>query len=71
MFVVHGRQTAEPMHFELVERTSTHSITFAVNGTSVIPTHHHYFLSFNSARAVNSIGTFLVILCAVTASSFY
>ncbi len=68
MFAVHGRQTAEPMHFGL---DSTYSLSFAVDGTDEVPETHHFFLSFNSARGVNSMGAFLVILCAMVAPTFY
>ncbi len=47
------------------------NLSFAVDGTEVLWNRHHYFLFFNSARAVNSMGTFLVILCALVAPSFY
>ncbi len=71
IFVVHGRQTAEPMYFLLDAPNTKYNISFAVDGTEVLWNRHHYFLFFNSARAVNSMGKFLVILCALVAPSFY
>ncbi len=71
MFVVRGRQTAEPMYFLLDGRGSKHNISFAVDGTEALPKRYQNFLSFNSARAVNSVGTFLFILCSLVAPSLY
>ncbi len=71
MFVVHGRQAAEPMYFLLDGRGFKHTISFAVNGTKALPKHYQYFLFFNSARTVKSVGTFLFILCSLVAPSLY
>ncbi len=68
VFAVHGRQTAEPMHFGL---DSTYSISFTVDGADEVPETNSFFLSFNSARAVKTVGTFLFILCAMADPTFY
>ncbi len=71
MMVVQGRQTAEPMYFLAEGRDTKYNISFAVDGTDELRKRYYNFLSFNSARAVNSVGTFLVILCASVAQSFF
>ncbi len=71
MMVVQGRQTAEPMYVQLDGSTTMYNVSFAVDGTKPIPKRYPYFLFFNSASAVNSMGTFLVILCALVAPSFF